>query len=275
MSVAPASGRVGAATPKDAATRKDPAPRKEAWFAGESAIVVGATGGLGSAICSLLAARGAQIYLLARDSRKLQACAESLPTTTKPHEWRSIDVHERDELCTAVAKWSAASILVNSAGVNFPGPVTDLSAEQYETMMSTNVDAVFWASRAFVESRSREGRSGAIVNISSQMGTVGAHHRVAYCATKHAVEGMTKAFAVELAADGWRVNAVAPTFVETELTAAYLSDPDQRAYVLSSIPQGRLATASDVAAAVAFLASTQAQSITGTTLLVDGGWVAK
>ena len=107
------------------------------------------------------------------------------------------------------------------------------------------------------------------------MGHVGAHHRVAYCASKHAVEGMTKAMAVELAAEGWRVNAVAPTFVETELTAQYLAAPEQREYVMSSIPQGHMATTRDVANAVAFLASNLANSTTGTSLLVDGGWTAK
>ena len=126
-----------------------------------------------------------------------------------------------------------------------------------------------------MQARRDKREAGSIVNISSQMGHVGGDGRVAYCASKHAVEGLTKAMAVELASEGWRVNSIAPTFVETELTEGFLADSANRDYVLSSIPQGRLASAEDVAAAVAFIASDMSASTTGTSLLIDGGWVAK
>jgi len=250
-------------------------PEFEQWFAGRTAIVVGATGGIGSMIARELARRGAAVRMIARRADVLAGLASELTDIGADAEYRVVDVRDRAALTDAISAWASASILVNAAGMNRPGPMDALSAEDYDALLDTNVSAVYWASRAFVRARRENGEVGSIVNISSQMGHVGGDGRVAYCASKHAVEGLTKAMAVELAAEGWRVNSIAPTFVETELTADFLADPANREYALSGIPSGRLASAEDVAAAVAFIASDLSASTTGTSLLIDGGWVAK
>ncbi len=247
----------------------------EQWFESKSAIVVGATGGLGSVICHELGARGAAVRMIARREQALSELSAELTEIGVDASFQVVDIRDRDALTNAISAWGAASILVNAAGMNRPGPLDTLSADDYDALMQTNVSAVYWASRAFVQARRDKGEAGSIVNISSQMGHVGGDGRVAYCASKHAVEGLTKAMAVELASEGWRVNSIAPTFVETELTEGFLADSANRDYVLSSIPQGRLASAEDVAAAVAFIASDMSASTTGTSLLIDGGWVAK
>ena len=247
----------------------------EQWFESKSAIVVGATGGLGSVICRELGARGAAVRMIARREQALSELSAELTEIGVDASFQVVDICDRDALTNAISAWGAASILVNAAGMNRPGPLDTLSADDYDALMQTNVSAVYWASRAFVQARRDKGEAGSIVNISSQMGHVGGDGRVAYCASKHAVEGLTKAMAVELASEGWRVNSIAPTFVETELTEGFLADSANRDYVLSSIPQGRLASAEDVAAAVAFIASDMSASTTGTSLLIDGGWVAK
>ncbi len=250
-------------------------PEVEQWFADQAAIVVGATGGIGSMIVRELARRGAAVRMIARRADALAALAGELTDSGAGAEYRVVDVRDREALTSAISAWGMASILVNAAGMNRPGPMDALSAEDYDALLDTNVSAVYWASRAFVRARRERGAAGSIVNISSQMGHVGGEGRIAYCASKHAVEGLTKAMAVELAGEGWRVNSIAPTFVETELTAEFLSDPASRKYVVSSIPSGRLASAQEVAAAVAFIASDLSASTTGTSLLIDGGWVAK
>jgi NAD(P)-dependent dehydrogenase (short-subunit alcohol dehydrogenase family) len=250
-------------------------PELEQWFADQTAIVVGATGGLGSVICRELGARGAAVRMIGRREQALGEISAALTDIGVDATSRIVDIRDRDALTNAITAWDDASILVNAAGMNRPGPLDALSADDYDALMQTNVSAVYWASRAFVRARRSRNESGSIVNISSQMGHVGGAGRVAYCASKHAVEGLTKAMAVELAPEGWRVNSIAPTFVETELTEGFLAEPANREYVLSSIPQGRLASAEDVAAAVAFLASDMSASTTGTSVLIDGGWVAK
>jgi len=249
--------------------------KREQWFDKQSVIVVGATGGLGSAICHEFAGRGASLRIIGRDQKKLRDLANELASRSIDVDTAIVDLRDRLAIAKAIERWPDACVLVNAAGVNSPGPMTEISEENYDAIMDANVSGVFWASRAFVRIRREAKATGCIVNLTSQMGHVGAHNRVAYCASKHAVEGMTKAMAVELAAEGWRVNAVAPTFVETDFTTDFLADPAQRDYIMANIPQGHLAKPTEVASAVAFLASDLAGSTTGTSLLVDGGWVAK
>jgi len=250
-------------------------PVHEKWFEGRSVIVIGATGGLGSAICRDFAQRGAALRMMGRDGAKLAELAALIEQVSPGVDSAIVDLRDRAGLARVMDRWADSSVLVNAAGVNSPGPMTEIPEVDYDDIMEANVSGVFWASRSFVLARRAAGSAGRIVNVTSQMGHVGAHNRVAYCASKHAVEGMTKAMAVELAAEGWRVNAVAPTFVETELTADFLADTVQHEYVMSSIPLGRMATPEHVATAVSFLASDLAGATTGTSLLVDGGWVAK
>src|SRR6185436_8378324 len=164
-------------------------------------------------------------------------------------------------------------VLVVSAGANIPEPLVDVTEEHLDALLRLNVRATFVTVQAAAR-RMVEQQTGSIVLVSSQMGHVGAAGRTVYCTTKHAVEGLTKAAAVELAPHGVRVNTVAPTFVETPMTAPFLADDGFRAEVVGRIPLGRLGCVEDVAAGVVFLASDAAALVTGTSLLVDGGWTA-
>jgi NAD(P)-dependent dehydrogenase (short-subunit alcohol dehydrogenase family) len=150
-----------------------------------------------------------------------------------------------------------------------------VTTEILDLMLNLNVRAAYLASQAAVRSMLRRGGGGVIVNITSQMGHVGSPRRTVYCATKHALEGLTKALAVELAPKGIRVNSVAPTFIETPMTRPMLSDPAFAAFVQNMIPLGRIGQPEDVAAAVLYLCSPAANMVTGTSLVVDGGWTAQ
>jgi len=166
-------------------------------------------------------------------------------------------------------------ILVNNAGTNVPEPFLEVSEENLDRMLAVNVKGVFLVAQAAARRMVERGEGGSIINISSQMGHVGAPRRTVYCATKHAVEGLTKAMAVELAPHNVRVNSVAPTFVETPMSKPFLEEETFREDTLSRIPLGRLGQVEDVAGAVLFLASPAAGLITGASLLVDGGWTAQ
>ena len=170
-------------------------------------------------------------------------------------------------------------ILVNNAGMNIPEPFIDVSEAHLDEMLTLNVRAAFLAAQAaarkMIEAPDRALNAGVIINISSQMGHVGAERRTVYCMTKHAIEGLTKAMAIELAPNNIRVNAIAPTFLETPMTASFFADAEFRNWVLSRIPLGRIGRMEEVAGAVVFLASPAASLITGTSLVIDGGWTAR
>ena len=166
------------------------------------------------------------------------------------------------------------SILVNNAGGNRPQPFVDVDRESLDFIIDLNVRAAFRVAQAAARAMLQSKTAGSIINMSSQMGHVGSPKRTVYCMTKHAIEGLTKAMAVELAPDNIRVNTVAPTFVETPLTKPMLEQPEFREFVFGMIPMGKLATMDDVVSAVLFLASPAAGMVTGHSLRVDGGWTA-
>jgi len=174
----------------------------------------------------------------------------------------------------AVDRTGPLDVLVYNAGANKPEPFTEVTESTYDALFALNVRSGFFTAQAAAARMHRDGTAGSIVFISSQMGHVGALGRTVYCATKHAVEGMVKAMALELAPSGIRVVSVAPTFVRTEMTAAQLDDPEVGARFLGQIPLGRFATAGDVAGAVVWAASAEAAMVTGTSIRVDGGWTA-
>lgn len=237
---------------------------------GLQCVVTGAGRGIGRACAIGLAAAGAQVIAVARtqaDLKTLQAAHANIQC------WPE-DV-TKDIFCERLEALGQLDVLVNNAGTNAPRLIQDVDTATLDQMLELNVRAVFRTSQSAVRVMLRARRGGSIIHMSSQMGHVGAARRTVYCMTKHAVEGLTKALSVELAPHAIRVNAVAPTFIETELTRPMFVDAAFREWVLSSIPMGRLGQPADVVNAVLFLASPASAFITGDSLRVDGGWTAR
>jgi len=184
-------------------------------------------------------------------------------------------VTDTDQVRRKVMEAPAFDILVNNAGTNRPGPFVDVEPVNFDLVNDLNVKAAFFVAQAVTRRLIAAGRPGSIINISSQMGHVGAANRTIYCTTKFAIEGMTKALAVELAPHGIRVNSIGPTFIETPMTAPFFENEEFRASVLSKIKIGRLGTVEDLAGALILLASDASGLMTGSAILVDGGWTAE
>jgi NAD(P)-dependent dehydrogenase (short-subunit alcohol dehydrogenase family) len=257
-------GTLAAADPTAPVTRLD----------GRRALVTGAGRGIGRACAIGLAHAGADVALLARSADELGAVAAVIHAAGAHASVVPSDVTDDDALDAAIHAAGDVDILVNSAGLNLPEPFTEVTREHLDRILDVNVRATFRVTQAVVRRMLSGERGGSIVTITSQMGHVGYAGRTAYCTSKHALEGLTKALAVELAPHGIRVNSVAPTFVETPMTRPMLADPAFSAEVLARIPLGRLGLPEEVAAAVVFLASDAAGLITGTSLRADGGWTA-
>jgi NAD(P)-dependent dehydrogenase (short-subunit alcohol dehydrogenase family) len=245
---------------------------------GRVAIVTGAGRGLGRGIALELARAGATVVCAARTAADVDAVVDEIAADGGRGVPVRCDVTRDDEVTDLVATAELAGdlrVLVTAAGTNRPGPAASYDIVDWDALFDVNVRATFLACRAVGASLLRRGRRGSIVTVSSQMGRVGYPQRVAYCASKHAVEGLTKALAVEWAPHGIRVNAIAPTFIETPLTAGFLADPSFREEVLERrLPTRRLATVDDVARGVRYLATDAAESVVGHSLSVDGGWTA-
>jgi NAD(P)-dependent dehydrogenase (short-subunit alcohol dehydrogenase family) len=212
---------------------------------------------------------------MARSRSELEETACEVRATGQNVQTIVCDVTDSRQVEEAVDFLEQIDILVNNAGTNVPEPFLEVSEENLDKMLAVNVKGVFLVSQAAARRMVERGESGSIINISSQMGHVGASRRTVYCATKHAVEGLTKAMAVELASHNVRVNSVAPTFIETPMTKPFLEDQTFKEDTLTRIPLGRLGRVEDVTGAVVFLASPAAGLITGASLLVDGGWTAQ
>lgn len=239
-------------------------------LAGKTALVTGAGKGLGRAIVKAFSDSGANIIAVARTQKDL----DSLTAEYENVEAWAMDVLS-DDFITQVENLKTLDIVVNNAGGNRPEPMVEVSDENLDFMLDLNVRAVFRAARAGARVMTKNGDGGCIINMSSQMGHVGSPGRTVYCMSKHAVEGLTKAMAVELASDNIRVNSVAPTFVETPMTTKMFEDKAFKGFVDRMIPLGRLATAEQVASAALYLASPASSMITGHSLKIDGGWTAQ
>jgi NAD(P)-dependent dehydrogenase (short-subunit alcohol dehydrogenase family) len=233
------------------------------------ALVTGAGKGIGRACAQILASAGAKVIAVARTEEDLQ--------TLRDESAGDIEVWVEDVTGDAfLGRLSALEqldVLVNNVGTNTPQPFTEVRTDVLDQMLHLNVRTAFLVAQAAARLMVREG-SGSIIHMGSQMGHVGAAKRTVYCMTKHAIEGLTKAMAVELAPAGIRVNSVAPTFIETPLTQPMLADPEFRNAVVSKIPLQKLGQVGDVANAVLFLASPASAMVTGDSLKVDGGWTA-
>lgn len=241
---------------------------------GRRALVTGAGRGLGVAMAAGLAELGAAVTLVARSAAEVEAAAAEIRAAGGQAEAAVLDVLDEAAVAAFIAARPAFDVLVNNAGTNRPKAMMQVTPEDYAAVMDLNVRAAFFVAQAVVRRMIEQGIKGSLIHVGSQMGHVGGPNRSLYCASKWALEGMSKAFALDLAAHGIRSNTVAPTFIETPMTAPFFEDQVFRADVLKKIKLGRLGQVEDVMGAVAFLAGDQSALVTGTSLVVDGGWTA-
>ena len=241
---------------------------------GRRALVVGASSGIGLGAAAALAQAGAEVTLAARSADRLAAVAGELAADGLAAQTLAFDVTDVAATADAVARGGPFDILVNAAGLARHTPAIETTEADYDAVANLNLRAAYFLTRAVAKGLIMAGRPGSLINLSSQMGRVGGQDRAVYCATKHALEGFTKAMAIEWAAHGIRVNCVAPTFVNTPLAQQTLKDPERRAWVMAKIRLGRLAEVEDIMGAVLLLASDAGAMITGSSLLIDGGWTA-
>lgn len=246
---------------------------------GQTALVTGAGRGIGATIARYLAEAGAEVVLLSRTLSELQTVAQQIAEAGGRSSIRQCDVIDSKALRAIIDELPRLDILVNNAGTNIPEPMIEVSDEHLDHLLNLNIRSCFIAAQAAVKKMlqdpDRVKKGGSVIHISSQMGHIGSPNRTVYCATKHAIEGLTKAMAIELAEQNIRVNSVAPTFVDTPLVRQVVNTDEKRAFLFSKIPLGHLAETEDIAAAVAYLASPAARMVTGTCLKVDGGWTAQ
>ncbi len=242
---------------------------------GKRALITGAGRGIGLAAAGALADAGAHVTLAARTSSEIEAAAAAIRARGQEADALVLDVTDLAAMQQTMARAEPFNILVNNAGTNRPKPLFDVTVEDFDVIMGLNVRAAYFVAQAVARRLMDAKQPGSIVNISSQMGHVGAARRTVYCASKHAMEGFTKAMAIELGSHNIRVNSVGPTFIETPLTRPFFENAAFKAEVLSKIKLGRLGQLGEVTGAIVFLASEAASLITGSALVVDGGWTAE
>ena len=241
---------------------------------GKRALVAGASSGIGRACAVALAQAGAEVVLVARRAEDLQALAEAITQAGGRAQALPLDITDIAATEAAVARHGPFDVLVNSAGLARHSPALDTTPQDYDAVFDLNVRAAYFLARAVARGLIAAGKPGSIIQVSSQMGHVAGPDRAVYAATKHAVEGMTKAMALEWGPHGIRVNTLCPTFIRTPLAEQTLGNPERRAWVLSKIALGRLGEVEDLMGPVVFLASDASRLMTGAALLIDGGWTA-
>ena len=242
---------------------------------GKRALVTGASSGIGLGAAAALAGAGAEVTLVARRQAELDTLRDAVRATGGRAESLALDITDLAATAAAVAARGPFDVLVNSAGLARHAPALDTTPEDYDAAMGLNLRAAYFLTREVARGLIATGKPGSLINVSSQMGHVGATDRAVYCATKHALEGMTKAMALEWAAQGIRVNTLCPTFIRTPLAEQTLKNPERRAWILSKIKLGRVGEIEDLMGPVLFLASDASAMMTGTHLIVDGGWTAE
>jgi len=239
------------------------------------ALITGGTRGIGLAAAVALAEAGAAVTIVARSVADVETVAAAIRGAGHSAEGAAVDVTDFEAVRALVDRGEPFDILVNSAGSARHAPILEVTERDYRAVMDINLGATLFASQAVAARLVARGRPGSIINISSQMGHVSGPNRSVYSASKFAVEGLTKAMAIDLAVHNIRVNSICPTFIDTELAAKSLSDPAFRSWVLSKIKLGRIGRLEDIMGPVVFLASNAAGLMTGSALMVDGGWTAE
>ena len=239
------------------------------------ALVTGAGRGIGLAAAAALAQAGAHVVLAARTAAEIAAVAADIRAEGGSAEPLVLDVTDIAAVKAAIAAQAPFDILVNNAGTNRPRTFLDVTEDDYDAITTLNQRAAFFVAQAVAKGMAAANSKGSIIHVSSQMGHVGGQRRTVYCMTKHGIEGLTKAMAIDLAPLGIRVNSIGPTFIDTPLTRPFWNDKAFHDEVVGRIKLGRLGTVEDLWGAVVFLASDAAALITGTSLVVDGGWTAE
>ena len=241
---------------------------------GKRALITGASSGIGRACAVALADYGAAVTLAARRVDQLEETAAQLRDAGQTAEVLALDVGDIEATASAVKRHGPFDILINSAGTARHSKATDTMPEDFDAVMTVNLRGAYFLSQAVAKGLIAAGRPGSLINISSQMGHVGGTDRAVYCASKFAVEGFTKAMAIEFGPHNIRINTICPTFILTELTQPTFDDPDKRAWVLDKIKLGRAGDVKDIMGAAVYLASDAAALVTGTAVMIDGGWTA-
>ncbi|MEM7704185.1 MAG: SDR family oxidoreductase [Pseudomonadota bacterium] len=243
-------------------------------LAGRRAVVTGAGRGIGLAAAAALAEAGAEVTLAARTAEEIEAAANAICEAGGSADAHALDVSNLAAVAEFFAGRPAFHVLVNNAGTNRPGPMVDATEADFDAVMGLNVKAAFFVAQACARQMIAEGVAGSLIHMGSQMGHVGGINRSLYCASKWALEGMNKAFSLDLAAAKIRSNIIAPTFIETPMTRPFFSDQAFLESVMQKIKLGRIGQVEDLMGAVRFLASDASGLMTGSSIVVDGGWTA-
>lgn len=254
----------------------DPLPRMPAFrLDGRRAVVTGAGRGIGLGAAAALAEAGARVTLVARTASEIEAGAAAIRAAGHHADAATLDITDLEAVAAFFEARPAFHILVNNAGTNRPKPMWEANEADFDAVLDLNVKSAFFTAQACARRLIAEDAKGSLIHMGSQMGHVGGPNRSLYCASKWALEGMSKSFALDLAPHGIRSNTIAPTFIDTPLTRPFFEDAAFKASVLAKIKLGRLGTVEDLMGAVVFLASDASALMTGTSLVVDGGWTAE
>jgi NAD(P)-dependent dehydrogenase (short-subunit alcohol dehydrogenase family) len=241
---------------------------------GRRALVTGAGRGIGLAGAAALAQAGAEVTLIARSQTEIEQAAEAIVAAGGKALAETLDVSKLGQVREFFASRPAFHILVNNAGTNRPKSILDVSEEDYDSVLNLNLKSAVFVTQAACEKMIAQQIQGSIIHIGSQMGHVGGPERSLYCASKWALEGFNKALALDLAQYGIRTNTIAPTFIETPLTRPFFENETFLKSVLSKIKLGRLGQVEDLMGAIVFLASDASALMTGSSMVIDGGWTA-
>lgn len=241
---------------------------------GKRALVTGAGRGIGAACAVALADAGADVTLASRTGTEIEALADEIRAKGGKAHAAMLDVTDVEAVRGFIAHEAPFDILINNAGTNRPALFIDVKVEDFDIVMNLNVRSAFFVAQSVAKKLVEAKKTGSIIHMSSQMGHVGGPRRTVYCSSKAAIEGLTKAMAVELGPHGIRVNALAPTFIETPMTRPFLEDAAFKQSVVDKIKLGRIGQVEDLMGAVVFLASDASSLMTGSSLVVDGGWTA-
>ncbi len=239
------------------------------------ALVAGASSGIGLACAVALAEAGAHVVVAARRAEALDALVDEMTAAGMSAEAVALDITDLAATQKAVADLGPFDVLVNSAGLAIHSQALETQEADYDTVTDLNVKAAYFLTREVAKGLIEAGKPGSLINISSQMAKVGGPDRAVYAATKHAVEGFTKSMAIEWGPKGIRINTICPTFILTDLSRVTFENPERAAWIKEKIKLGRPGEVEDIMGAVVFLASDASALITGTGLLVDGGWTAE